>query len=273
MVSKFPCCIAITASGQTGVVTTQQNTCLEYASLTGCLRAKCNKYHVKIGHIVDSLPCAHGGPPLVLGPLPEHLKNHRALNGKADWKQEQKDLLKLNYETFKKAKMVTLLEFSQELEQQSEMLEMEKATALMEERKAAYQQNRDRVNRGEAALEFKTTMPIPQLSFLPNLPPMHPRSSAMHQRPAPAPAQESNWPREGPSCRRNAEYRPVTVREEYDSADNSENDTENDKKAVKEFRRRLKEHNIEKARQHAKKAKAASRSPPLPPPLPSGSNA
>jgi DNA-binding protein H-NS len=208
----------------------------------------------------------------VLGPLPEHLKNHRALNGKADWKQEQMDMLTLKYETFKKAKMVTLLKFSQKLEQQSEMLEMEKATALMEEREAAYQQNRDRVNRGEAALEFKTTMPIPQLSFLPNLPPMQQRSSAMHQRPAPAPV--SNWPREGPSCRQNEAYSPiVTVKEEYDSADNSENDTESDRKAVKEFRRRLKEHNIEKARQHAKKAKAASRSPPLPPPLPSGSNA
>ena len=184
----------------------------------------------------------------MLGPLPEHLKNHRALNGKADWKQEQKDMLKLNFETFKNAKLATMLEYSQELEQQSQMLEIEKATALMEERKAAYQQNRDRINRGEAALELKTTIPIPQLSFQPNLPPMHPRSSAMHQRPAPAPAQESNWPREGPSCRRNAEYRPVvTVREEYDSNDNSENDSESDKKAIKELRKKRKAWRVENA--------------------------
>ncbi len=67
----------------------------------------------------------------------------------------------------------------------------------------------------------------------------------------------------------------VTVKEEYDSADNSANDTESDRRAVREFRRRLKQHNIEKARQEAKKVKEAamkikaSRSPPLP----SGSNA
>ena len=190
------------------------------------------------------------------------------------WKlSKQKSILKLNYEAFRKAKMVTMLEFREELEQQSEMLEMEKITALMEKRKAANQQNRDRINRGEAALEIKSfELPIPQLSFQPNLPPMQPRSSAMHQRPAPAPV--SNWPREGSSCRQNEAYSPiVTVKVEYDSADNSENDTESDRKAVKEFRRRLKKNNIEKARQHAKKAKAASRSPPLPPPLPSGSNA
>ena len=54
---KHLCYIANTATGSTGVITTQQNTCMEFATPVGCQRAKCSKYHVAIGHIVDSLPC------------------------------------------------------------------------------------------------------------------------------------------------------------------------------------------------------------------------
>ena len=180
---KFPCFIATTAARQTGVVTTQQNTCMEFASSVGCKRPRCSKYHVKIGHIVDCLPCAPGDPPKLLGPLPHNLKSHHVFNGKADWSQEQKDCFKVSFEAFKKEKCNTLLEYQQDFQQQKEILEMEKILAAAEERKDAYQQNRSRVNRGEAALEIASfDHPCPQLSFQPNLPPMHPRSSAMHQR-------------------------------------------------------------------------------------------
>ena len=116
LLHKFPCFIATTATGATGVVTTQQNMCMEFASPVGCKRARCSKYHVKIGHIVDCLPCAPGNPPKLLGPLPQNLKSHRAFNGKADWTQEQKDCFRVSFEAFKKEKYTALLEFQQELQ-------------------------------------------------------------------------------------------------------------------------------------------------------------
>ena len=261
---KYACFIATTATGETGVVTTQQNTCMEFASSVGCKRPKCSKYHVKIGHVVDCLPCAPGAPPKLLGPLPQNLKSHHVLKGKAEWSQEQKDRFKVSFDAFKVEQCNKLREYQQEFQQQQEMEEMERVLAKAEERKDAYQQNRSLTIQGEAAVEIPSYDRIPQLSFQPNLPTMPPRSSAMHQRPAPAPA--SNWPQEGPSCRQNAEYKAeVTVKVEYDSNDNSDNDSDNDRKAIKELRRRRKEHKIEKARREAKEAAKAkikaSRSP------------
>ncbi len=87
----------------------------------------------------------------------------------------------------------------------------------------------------------------------------------MHQRPAPAPAFQGIWPKEGPSCKQSEYVHEVTVKVEYDSNADSGNDSEDTRKAMVELRKKRKEFKIERLerRKLAAQAKAnLSRSSP-----------
>ena len=238
---------------------------MEFETLVGCQRAKCSKYHVKIGQVVDSLPCAPGEPPKSLGPLPQHLKSHHVLKNNAEWTQEQKARFKTSYDEFEMKQCRKLAEFQQDFQHRTEMLAMEAVLAAAEERKLNYQVNRDHQIRGSPQLEIASYDRFPQLAFQPNLPPMEPRSSAMHQRPAPAPASQGNWPQEGPSCKQKEYVQEVHVKEEYDSDEESCNDSKATKKAMVQLRKKRKEFKVERLarRRLAEQLKPnPSRSPP-----------
>ena len=156
------------------MITTQQNTCLEFQTPVGCQRAKCSKYHVAIALIVDSLPCAPGDAPKALGPLPKNIKTHPILKTNAEWTTEQKTRIKASFVEFKQVQCERLQELNQDFNQRNQLAEMEAVLAAAEERLYNSQVNRDHLIRGVPQLEAVPYDRFPQLAYQPNLPSMEP---------------------------------------------------------------------------------------------------
>ena len=66
-------------SGQMGIITTANNTCLDFQSLAGCEYHKCTKFHTSLAAIVSCLPNSPHGPPIVLGMLSIIMQKHKML--------------------------------------------------------------------------------------------------------------------------------------------------------------------------------------------------
>ena len=75
-------------SGQMGIITTANNTCLDFQSLAGCEYHKCTKFHTSLAAIVSCLPNSPHGPPIVLGMLSIIMQKHKMLE-KQRFRMEQ----------------------------------------------------------------------------------------------------------------------------------------------------------------------------------------
>jgi hypothetical protein len=64
-------------NGVSGIVTTTKNACGDFGTVKGCTRSSCRRYHtVELGMLMDRLPAAPEGPPVLVGKLPEGARSH-----------------------------------------------------------------------------------------------------------------------------------------------------------------------------------------------------
>ena len=84
-------------SDQTGIITTANNTCLDFQSLAGCEYHKCTKFHTSLAAIVSCLPNSPHGPPIVLGMLSIIMQKHKMLEKQRfEWSKAELHMNKFN---------------------------------------------------------------------------------------------------------------------------------------------------------------------------------
>ena len=103
-----------------GIITTTQNTCLDFQSLVGCVSQWSNRYHTCLAAIVSCLPNSAHGPPVVLGMLSSSLFSHQMLE-KQRFKWSKAELA---------ANQHNLMEKERKLEKTMKRMEDDNATLL-----------------------------------------------------------------------------------------------------------------------------------------------
>ena len=124
-----------------------------------------------------------------------------------EWPSDHADRIQLSFEEHKQTQFKKLQKMQKDIFQHQQLEEMNRQVSLTQEHKLLAQQRRDQKIRGISYQHLPPALYDQQpLQLLFRDPPAMERlSSAMHQRPPPAPTNQV-WPQEGPSCHRSRDY-------------------------------------------------------------------
>ena len=259
-------------TGQVGVITTTNNTCLDFHSATGCRRALCVKYHFELGWIVDGLPNAPSGPPRLIGPVPAHIKGNKSLqNQRFEWSKEEDAKIQYALIAQQKEAMEKLDKLRQTSTQQSQANKLAMRLAEAEESQRKFKIYQDEVMKGTVQpqwmYEQQQQMPqlgyqqMPQLGYL-QMPQLGYQQSPtnnrqMHKRPEVM--QWVKWPESKDDSMRSSLEQPT--RQVHYTKSDSDSDSPDTKRALKEFRRERKDaKQARKAKSHRRESKRSRRS-------------
>ena len=178
-------------NGQSGIVTTVRNVCINYGTIEGCQNQMCGRYHTsELGQLMDRLPCAPNGPPVLVGLLPDYVKSNRLFmpprkDGPAvnllTWAKEDKLRVEAANHAASAKRKKALRKLEEERKARADAIALSIALAEAKEAHAHSLHQRDQAMLGHSSSSF--SLVAPPAPMLPITSPAAPTTSAPTQVP------------------------------------------------------------------------------------------